>query len=358
MMDYKDIFKRKPYFTEKAEKETLYGEWLTELTEYHRERCTPYGKLLKNLKVPQYQHMREEEIPMLPIGLFKDFDLVSIPEQTVFKTMTSSGTSGQKVSRIYLDTETADYQQRALVAIGGDFWGDARLPLLVIDSPRVLKDRNLFSARGAGILGFSIFSSRICYGLDKDMNLDLEGIELFLNRYQGETILIFGFTYIIWNYFYQALKRLGQSFHLPKGILVHGGGFKKLTDQSVSSEEFKERITEVTGINRIHNYYGMAEQTGSIYMECPFGHLHASIYSDIITRRAKDFKVCSYGEKGIIQVFSPLAFSYPGHSILTEDEGVILGEDDCPCGRKGKYFRVLGRIQQAEIRGCSDTYDG
>jgi hypothetical protein len=102
----------------------------------------------------------------------------------------------------------------------------------------------------------------------------------------------------------------------------------------------------------------MAEQTGSIYMECPFGHLHASIYSDIITRRARDFKVCSHGEKGIIQVLSPLALSYPGHSILTEDEGIILGEDDCPCGRKGKYFSVLGRIQQAEIRGCSDTYDG
>jgi hypothetical protein len=35
---------------------------------------------------------------------------------------------------------------------------------------------------------------------------------------------------------------------------------------------------------------------------------------------------------------------------------VILGEDDCPCGRKGKYIKVLGRIRNAEIRGCSDTY--
>jgi hypothetical protein len=357
-MDYKDILERKPFSTEKAEKQKLYGEWLTELTDYHRLRCFPYGQLLKNLMIPEYQHMREEEIPMLPIGLFKDFDLVSIPEHKVFKTMTSSGTSGQTVSRIYLDTDTADHQQRALANIGGDFLGDARLPFLVIDSPRVLKDRSMFSARGAGILGFSIFSSRICYGLDEGMNLDLEGIGRFLDRYQGEKILIFGFTYIIWTYFYQALKRSGQRLCLPEGILVHGGGFKKLTDQSVSSDEFKERIREVTGINHIHNYYGMAEQTGSIYMECPFGHLHASIYSDIITRRARDFKVCSYGEKGIIQVLSPLAFSYPGHSILTEDEGVILGEDDCPCGRKGKYFRVSGRIHQAEIRGCSDTYVG
>jgi hypothetical protein len=35
---------------------------------------------------------------------------------------------------------------------------------------------------------------------------------------------------------------------------------------------------------------------------------------------------------------------------------VILGEDDCKCGRKGKYFKVLGRIKKAKIRGCSDTF--
>ena len=49
--------------------------------------------------------------------------------------------------------------------------------------------------------------------------------------------------------------------------------------------------------------------------------------------------------------------SYPGFSILTEDEGVILGEDDCLCGRKGKYFKILGRLKNAEVRGCSDTYE-
>ena len=43
-------------------------------------------------------------------------------------------------------------------------------------------------------------------------------------------------------------------------------------------------------------------------------------------------------------------------NLLTEDEGCILGEDDCPCGRKGKYFKINGRLKNAEIRGCSDTY--
>jgi hypothetical protein len=43
--------------------------------------------------------------------------------------------------------------------------------------------------------------------------------------------------------------------------------------------------------------------------------------------------------------------------LLTEDEGEILGEDDCPCGRLGKYFKIHGRVRGAEVRGCSDTYE-
>ena len=54
-------------------------------------------------------------------------------------------------------------------------------------------------------------------------------------------------------------------------------------------------------------------------------------------------------------MLSILPHSYPGHNILTEDLGVIHGEDDCKCGRRGKYFSVLGRIPNSEIRGCSDT---
>ena len=100
----------------------------------------------------------------------------------------------------------------------------------------------------------------------------------------------------------------------------------------------------------------MVEQTGCIYAQCEYGHLHASIFSDVIPRRADDFSVCEKGEEGIIQVVSVLPHSYPGHSILTEDKGIILGEDDCPCGRLGKYFKLTGRLKRAELRGCSDTY--
>jgi hypothetical protein len=101
----------------------------------------------------------------------------------------------------------------------------------------------------------------------------------------------------------------------------------------------------------------MVEQTGTIYLECEYGHLHASVFSDVLIRRPEDFSLADVGERGIIEVVSVLPESYPGHILLTEDEGEILGEDDCPCSRLGKYFKIHCRMKGAEIRGCSYTYE-
>ena len=165
---------------------------------------------------------------------------------------------------------------------------------------------------------------------------------------------------MIWEYFYKkivALKNENVTFDLSDGVLIHGGGWKKLIGEAVSAQEFHQRLTDACGLQHIHDYYGMVEQTGCIYMECEYGHLHTSIFSDVIIRRTKDFSLCGAEESGIIEVVSSIPESYPGHCLLTEDIGQILGEDDCPCGRKGKYFKVEGRLKDAEIRGCSDTFD-
>jgi len=271
--------------------------------------------------------------------------------------MTSSGTSGQVVSKIFLDKTTANNQQKVLVKIVSDFTASSRMPMLIIDSPSVLKDRSMFSARGAGILGFSIFGTDKAYALNDKMEVDINAIEEFLKKHEGKKVFIFGFTFMVWLHFYKELQKLNKKFDLSSGILIHGGGWKKLIGESVSKDEFKQRLEALCGLTDIHDYYGMVEQTGSICMECEHGYLHASVFSDVIIRDHIDFSPCEYGKQGIIQVVSILPESYPGHSLLTEDEGVILGEDDCPCGRKGKYFQVNGRLKMAEIRGCSDTYE-
>lgn len=297
-------------------------------------------------------------LPFLPVSTFKEMDLLSVPEEEIYKTMTSSGTSGQKVSKIFLDVETSMRQQQVLSRIVTDFIGDSRLPFLILDCPRVLKDRAMFSARGAGILGFSIFGKDRCFALDEKMEPDFEAVETFLQKHAGEKILVFGFTYILWKQFICRLEQQGRTLSIPEGILIHGGGWKKLADEAVSKEELKARILRATGIRHVHEYYGMAEQTGCIYMECECGHLHTSNWSDILIRRPEDYSLCNRGEPGILQVMTPIAHSYPGHNLLTEDLGILLGEDDCPCSRMGKYFSVIGRIPKAEVRGCSDTFEG
>lgn len=356
MTDFNALLEIPPYSLNKSAKTAALTEELKRLTKHHIDACPAYAGMMRAVGLDLNKVQTYEDLPFLPVSLFKDLTLKSVSDAEVFKTLTSSGTTGQKVSKIYLDKEGVANQQKALVKIVSAFTGAARLPMLIIDSPSVIKNRAMFSARGAGILGFSIFGADRTYALNDDMEIDFPAIEAFLERHKGQKILLFGFTFMIWQHFYKELLKSEKKIDLSNGILIHGGGWKKLVSEAVSPAEFKARLTAVCGLSDVHDYYGMVEQTGCVYMQCEHGHMHASVFSDVIMRNPKDFSVCSVGEKGIIQVVSVLPKSYPGHSLLTEDEGVLLGEDDCPCGRNGKYFQILGRLKNAEIRGCSDTY--
>ncbi len=356
-MNYEKILQIPPYSLSKDKKNKLLTGQLTTLIQHHIDSCNAYKNILTATNFQLDSICCTKDIPFIPIQMFKDLELKSISEKQIFKTMMSSGTTGQKVSKIFLDRETSANQQKTLSKIVCDFIGKGRYPMLIIDSPSIIKNRQMFSARGAGILGFSIFGSEVAYALKENMTLDIVGIKNFLGKHTSSSILIFGFTFIIWQNFYHEIIKNNIDLNIVDAILIHGGGWKKLKDKSISTSEFNSRIKQVCGISRIHNYYGMVEQTGCIYIECEHGYLHTSIFSDVIIRRYKDFSVCDIAEKGIIQVLSMLPKSYPGHSILTEDEGVLLGIDDCLCGRLGKYFRVEGRLKQSEIRGCSDAFD-
>ena len=72
--------------------------------------------------------------------------------------------------------------------------------------------------------------------------------------------------------------------------------------------------------------------------------------------RDKNLKILPNKKEGVIQTLSLLPLSYPGHNILTEDQGVIHGVDDCKCGKLGKYFSLTKRVVGTETRGCSDVY--
>ncbi len=359
MFALENIIDVQPFSWPQEEKERFYLSALTDLTEHHKTNCPQFARILEGWNWNQTAGTAPQNVsdfPFIPVRLFKQYVLKSIADSEIVKTMTSSGTTGQMPSKIFLDRATSANQSKVLLKICANFLGPKRLPMLIIDSPSTVKNRNLFSARGAGILGFSMLGRAPVYALDDDMNLNYAAVEAFLDKFSDSDIFVFGFTFMIWQHFYRALEASGKRLPLERGIMLHGGGWKKLLDQAIDNEVFKRALHSVCGIQHVYNYYGMVEQTGSIFMECECGRLHSSIFSDVIIRDPHDFSCCDTGQRGLIQLLSLLPTSYPGYSILSEDEGEITGVDDCPCGRKGKTFKIFGRIKNAEVRGCSDTY--
>jgi hypothetical protein len=229
--------------------------------------------------------------------------------------------------------------------------------MIVVDRKSAISNRTTFSASTAGILGFSSFSSSQFFALNDDMSVDVPGLIDFLDSHRSEKIFFFGFTSTIWQYFLLPLATENLSLDFSNSLLIHGGGWKKLQNENISRKEFRDKIFDVVSIKNVHDYYGMVEQTGSIFVECSQHYFHTSNFSTIVVRDPQTFSVLSFGQTGLIQVVSLAAMSYPGNILLTEDIGQILGEDDCRCGRLGRYFEIFGRLEHAELRGCSDTFN-
>ena len=111
-------------------------------------------------------------------------------------------------------------------------------------------------------------------------------------------------------------------------------------------------MSGVTNISKVHNYYGMVEQTGSIFTECKSGYFHTTIFSDIFIID-KNFEIQKFNKKGLIQLISLIPTSYPGHNILTEDIGEIIGEDNInDLDPETVYFlnRILNDLNLKKIR--------
>jgi len=353
-----DLMETPPFSLAQEEKRRVLMPRLVALTTHHYEHCTIYRNVVDRVfgGFDAARVQRLEDLPFLPVSLFKNFDLKSVPDSEVAKVLTSSGTSGQKVSRIFVDAETARAQSAVLIKVAQHFLGKDRLPMVIVDHAGVVRDRSSFSARGAGILGMAQFGIRPFYALRDDMTLDEPGLRDYLSAASGKRILLFGFTYMVSEFFVRALESRSMRLDLSNGVLIHSGGWKKLVDDAVSPEIFRARLAAVTGLESVINFYGMIEQVGGVYFENPLHQLHAPIYSEVIVRDPATLEPLPDGEVGLIQVMSCLPTSYPGHSLLTEDLGAIRGCDIQGLAMKGRSFEVIGRVPRSEPRGCSDTF--
>jgi len=92
---------------------------------------------------------------------------------------------------------------------------------------------------------------------------------------------------------------------------------------------------------------------GLNYPDCPCGCKHESSYVKVLVRDIVTHKVLPAGEEGKLEFITPVPHSYPGNLVLTDDLGMII-DGECPYGRSGKRFIILGRLKKAEVRGCGD----
>jgi hypothetical protein len=351
MRTFEELLPLPPYALADREKGPRLLSGLRALTAHHRERCPEYARVLDVLHPGWASAARLEDLPYLPVSVFKTHALKSVPAGEVYKVLTSSGTTSSAPSRVTLDRAAAGRQSLALARVMTHELGPRRRPMLVIDSAEQLRSA-AFSARKAGIVGLSTFGRDHFYALKADLSVDEEGLRAWLARHAGEPLLAFGFTFMAWTF---ARALAGRGVDLSSAVLVHGGGWKKLESEAVSRPRFKQALREAVGVGQVRDFYGMVEQIGSVFLECEQGVLHAPLFADVLFRRPGDWGRAARGEPGVAQVFSLLPTSYPGHSLLTEDMGMELGLDDCPCGRKGRTFLISGRAPAAEPRGCSDT---
>lgn len=343
----------KPYSLAQQDREALLLAGLNSLTAHHRAACEPYRRMLDGAWQGGASAKSMVSVPYLPVALFKTQRLQSVLDSAVRMTMTSSGTTGQAVSRIFIDAETSVIQQKALANSLMHVLGRKRLPMLVIDTDGVFKDPSTISARGAGVLGMMRYGHKHAFALDRSLQPDFAAVRTFLAEHGNAPFFMFGFTYMVWINFYEQFKDAGLD--LSNGILIHSGGWKKMIERSVDNAVFRQVLKNSFGLTRIHNFYGMVEQIGSIFLEGPDGLLHPPNFADVILRDPETWQPCELGQPGIIQVLSLLPHSYPGHSLLTEDMGVIRTIDAGCDGWMGKGLEIIGRVARAELRGCSDV---
>lgn len=361
MLNLDGILNLKPYSFSQKEKEKILFPYMKRAIEFHAQKSREFKKVIQSQQVDQKNLNSYENLPYLHISAFKKFNLLSVPKNKIKKILFSSGTSGTQ-SRIFLDAKTARYQTRTLVKILTNFIGNDRKLFLILDSRDTLNTPGGESfSRATAITSMYTFSNKIHFLLDSHLELNKSiNTKNFEENFIGSNIVFFGFTWLVYTILNRNkafLKSLFRKKITNDTIFLHIGGWKKLSILGISKKDFNHLISTTIGIKpeRIIDLYGLTEQLGIIFPDCPYGFKHVPLYSEILCRDINTLQPVGLNRSGFLQSFTPITTSYPGISILTDDIISLKGIDNCPCGRKGKYFTFIKRPEGIDLRGCGDT---
>lgn len=294
-----------------------------ELFRFQAERCKPYKEYISLLGIDPGEVCSVEDIPFLPIELFKTHDVYSFDSEPEM-TFTSSNT-GQTVASRHMMASLESYR-KAFTATFEQFYGDIERWSIYGLLPSYLEREG----------------SSLVYMVDELIRRAGSG-GFYLNNYEEliedmardqKPKILLGVSYALWDLAEQYAPKLKET------IVMETGGMKGKRKE-LSKSELHKILCDGLGVDAIHSEYGMAELTSQAYSNGG-GIFRSPRWMRIMLRDVNDPFDHSVRRGGIdiidLANISSCAF------IQTQDMGRLLDDGE---------FILEGRIAGSDIRGCN-----
>lgn len=305
--------------------------------QYQATHNTIYAQFLELLRLDPADVRRIEDIPHLPIALFKRYLLQSGGWEPA-RTFTSSGTTTSTTSRHLLRNE--DWYRlnarRAFEAQYGKLKGRPVMALLPAylertGSSLVFMADDFIRESAHEFSGFFLDDLRSLY----------KKLTWLQEHHEGPPPLLIGVSF--------ALLDLAEFWpgDLSKFIIMETGGMKGRR-REMTRDELHGTLSEAFGTEHIHSEYGMTELLSQAYAP------KAGIFLPAPTLRASareitdPFTATKSGRTGALNLID-LANLDTISFIATDDLGRVEGDGT---------FEVLGRMDASDVRGCNLLVDG
>lgn len=289
------------------------------------EQCAPYREYIERMGIDPHAVQRIEQIPFLPIRLFKTHE-VYCGEEAPEVVFTSSATTGMTPSRhpmaslaLYERAFTEAFRRFYGEPSGWSLYGLLPNYLQRKGSSLVYMADRLIQACGSG--GFYLDEyERLIADLETD----------------PKPKILLGVSYALWDLAERYAPKLQNT------IVMETGGMKGHREE-LPKEAFHKILCEAFGVEQIHSEYGMAELTSQAYSKGE-NRFYCPAWMRVAVRDVNDpLDVRFEAGRGGLNIID-LA-NYHSCSFLQT-------EDVARCYADGS-FEVEGRIDHSEIRGCN-----
>ncbi|MHB8207199.1 LuxE/PaaK family acyltransferase [Mucilaginibacter sp.] len=297
---------------------------------HQAQNCAVYQEFIKGLRVDIDSVKTVEQIPFLPIEFFKSHTVVS-NQDAVQVTFTSSGTTGMITSR-HPVTDVSLYVEsfrKAFALFYGDIKDYTVLALLPSylereGSSLIYMAQDLIKQSDNPDSGFYLYNHEELYN------------QLKKQQQANKPTLLIGVTFALLD-FVEAYQVDFQEL-----IVMETGGMKGRRKEMIR-EELHDLLTKGFGVDAIHSEYGMTELLSQAYSKGD-GIFNCPQWMRIITRDTNDpVTLMKDGKAGGINIID-LANINSCSFLATQDLGKVYADGS---------FEVLGRFDNADIRGCN-----